>query len=1031
MKTLVLHISDIHIKNQKNTASDRLKLVPQAVRNGEVDVTSVIVIVSGDVAYSGTEAEYAIAKVDWETLVGSLKGEFPNASISFLATPGNHDCVLKGGDQSVRKILLEKVRDENHAFDDQVIGTIASAQANFKTFLQALQSPKPTNNKTEAYQDYEIKNGTHSILVRCYNTALTSSLPELPGQMTYPLSALGQNEPKGAYDYVISVFHHPYNWLNPTIGRKFREHIEATSDLVLTGHEHESASFRKFSYTSGSENDYIEGAVFQESDEPDNSGFNAIWVDLASQTQRLREFSWNGTIFEPQEKGEWVGWTKGRRLAQKDFQVTPAFEAELEDPGAKFEHPARPEGLRLEDIYVFPAVREMSTDAKKHTTQPPKIEGRDLLKRLTTTAKSLIIGRERSGKSTLAKILFHEYYRKGAVPVMVRGEDITPKVLEIEAFENLVKSKLQVQYNNPTLPLFDQLPKNQTVIILDDFDHAKVSPKGRLKLLDIIQQRFERICVFSDSFIQFEELAYGELGTVILEKYRQLELQEFGHFLRGKIIEQWYGIGSEFSSNPEEINRKIENACTLIDSFLDKSYLPAYPIFILTFLQAIDSAQPLNTSAGSYGQIYEVLVTKALAMGDKTTNIDTKANYLAEMAYWMFDHQTRELSEAEYRIFHAKFQEKYGIRLQSDKLFELLKSSGILTGGDQEFKFKYPYYYYYFVARYFRDNLQNQVIKDQLKGLLTNLHKEDHSNIWIILTHLSKDPFLVDSIVEHAKKIFSDIAPSEFGQDIEFLKGFYALIPKIVLEDKSPDQMREIRRRELEEHHHNNQEWLKDDKQSDEIITLVTKLNAAFRTMEVLGQIVRNFPGSIVGETKYVIVKECYDLGLRVMGFILNMWKDGGEDIVKQVVDLILEKNPNMESREEMHKKIKAFLFTFLELVAFNMVKRISHAVGASALAETYEKVVAANPTRAIKIINTSVKLDTTGFPKREILSLYAELKENVFCQEILRHLVVHHVYLFDTDHKTKQAMCEEMGMEFKNLRSGELSHNDEKRVRN
>jgi hypothetical protein len=103
-----------------------------------------------------------------------------------------------------------------------------------------------------------------------------------------------------------------------------------------------------------------------------------------------------------------------------------------------------------------------------------------------------------------------------------------------------------------------------------------------------------------------------------------------------------------------------------------------------------------------------VLVTKALATGDKETNIDTKATYLAEMAYWMFEHQSKELSELEYRLFHEKYEHKYGIRLSKEKLFETLRSGAILAGGGQEFRFKYPYYYYYFVARYFRDNLRPQ-----------------------------------------------------------------------------------------------------------------------------------------------------------------------------------------------------------------------------------------------------------------------------------------------------------------------------------
>jgi hypothetical protein len=53
-------------------------------------------------------------------------------------------------------------------------------------------------------------------------------------------------------------------------------------------------------------------------------------------------------------------------------------------------------------------------------------------------------------------------------------------------------------------------------------------------------------------------------------------------------------------------------------------------------------------------------------------------------------------------------------------------------------------------------------------------------------------------------------------------------------------------------------------------------------------------------------------------------------------------------------------------------------------------------------------------------------MKDNVFCQELLRHLVVHHFYLFHSDPKTKQAICDEIGIEFKRVIRGELSRSED-----
>jgi len=75
--------------------------------------------------------------------------------------------------------------------------------------------------------------------------------------------------------------------------------------------------------------------------------------------------------------------------------------------------------------------------------------------------------------------------------------------------------------------------------------------------------------------------------------------------------------------------------------------------------------------------------------------------------------------------------------LEVDKrVFKTLAEVGILAGGGQEYRFKYLYFYYYFVARYLRDNIQSERVRSEIDQLCAKLHKEDHANIWLFLTHL-------------------------------------------------------------------------------------------------------------------------------------------------------------------------------------------------------------------------------------------------------------------------------------------------------
>lgn len=96
---------------------------------------------------------------------------------------------------------------------------------------------------------------------------------------------------------------------------------------------------------------------------------------------------------------------------------------------------------------------------------------------------------------------------------------------------------------------------------------------------------------------------------------------------------------------------------------------------------------------------------------------------------------------------------------------------------------------------------------------------------------------------------------------------------------------------------------------------------------------------------------------------------------------------------------------------------------------ETYEKIQRQHPTNAIRLIHTSVKLDTICFPRKEIVKFHGELGKSLFCQQLLKHLVDQHFYLFHTDYKIKQAICEELGIKFEKLRALEHVSQAQKRV--
>ena len=275
--------------------------------------------------------------------------------------------------------------------------------------------------------------------------------------------------------------------------------------------------------------------------------------------------------------------------------------------------------------------------------------------------------------------------------------------------------------------------------------------RGRIKLLQELTKQYDRICILGNEILQFEELAFGQVSGAILGDFAHFEILEFGHQLRSALIEKWYSLGVEFIEEPFDIEKKVTAAESVIDALLGKSFLPSFPISILTTLQAIESATPVNSSAGTYGKLYEVLITQELA-GCKATsfNFDTRQTYLSDLAFWMFSRSKRRFTDNDWLDFHDEYVGTYRVPYAKRDFEQDFTRAGIIQKRDELFEFRHPYVYYYFVARYFRDHLHKNETKRTVSELCDKLYIEEHSSIWLFLTHLSKDPFIVSCIAEHA-----------------------------------------------------------------------------------------------------------------------------------------------------------------------------------------------------------------------------------------------------------------------------------------
>jgi len=92
MPILLVHLGDMHIRNADDEVLRRVDHVVAAVRAQRLNPSACIVVVPGDVAFSGKPEQYALADGFFRELLARLEQQFPGVKAEIVFVPGNHDC---------------------------------------------------------------------------------------------------------------------------------------------------------------------------------------------------------------------------------------------------------------------------------------------------------------------------------------------------------------------------------------------------------------------------------------------------------------------------------------------------------------------------------------------------------------------------------------------------------------------------------------------------------------------------------------------------------------------------------------------------------------------------------------------------------------------------------------------------------------------------------------------------------------------------------------------------------------------------
>jgi predicted MPP superfamily phosphohydrolase len=1002
MSLAIVHVSDIHISEKSNLILPKAQAIKAAVQPRLPQGARLLLACSGDVAYSGKTQEYDIAKIFVTDLSANL-ARIPGAQ--FLGTvivPGNHDCNFsKEGD--ARPILLSSVASnlEGTDLNGDSVQQLLKVQSSFFDF-------------ENAFCGREIKGLTDSIgwtisyaypgarvLVRCLNTALFSRLRETGGQLYFPLQAIPLGD--GDSDFVVSMFHHPYGWLAPDNSREFRRQIESVSDLVLTGHEHDGDSYTRTSRT-GEETGYVEGAALQADTD---TGFNLIVVEFPSNTYQVYPFRWTGEMYEPSPSEAHI-FTRKQSLICSRFENTPEFLKYLDDVGTGFSYPGR--NLTLRDLFVYPELKMASVTSKSQTT----IHGAALLSFISQRDNVHIAGAPSSGKTTLARAIYLDLQRDcNLVPILLNGRNL--KGSSKDDLEKVLDSAFKEQYRETQLERFRQLDREKKVLLIDDWHAYRAPSKTRKKLLDAAKAVFGKVVLFSDEISLFQLLTdTAEDGSASDAEF--CEIKQFGHRLRSELIRKWHGLSTDLDDL--EFTSRVSTSENLLDTLVRKGIVPSWPVFILSVLQASSLAVEETASYGSYGHLYEALLTRRMAESSKRRNtLGLKYAYLALVAYELFRADKAVLSESELRKVHASYESEYHVTVDAQELWVELENAHVLIRSGDEFRFRYRYAYYFFVAKYFQLGIGNveeaHILRARLSYMVRCVHDEDCANILIFYIYLTKDRELIEEMLAVASRIYSEKEPAHLTSDVEFVNSLRSRSPDILIENGDIEKNRDARRSHMDatgDLDERDVRALAKTEYSDDISD-VLKIEFAFKSLHVMGQVVKNFPLDLRGDLKLALTRQSYELTLRTLRTYLGAIEANVAEVLSLFDSALRKLEPfSKRTNEEIRDISQTAVVRLTEFAIFGMIKRLSLAVGVVDLKETYHHVrqLAGEDDVPTRLIDLSIKLDHFNrVPISDVEELEHLLRSNITAYTILKLLIAEFLHLFPCDYKTEQRMVE------------------------
>lgn len=1019
----IIHLSDFHL-NKEILASNHKRILDALIKDMEqfeIGDDSILIF-SGDFLNCGGKNMNSLEENNFNVfkrlVFDPIYEKFPNLKNRTFFCAGNHDInrgAIKTTDKVVKENLIKEGRYRQEIYKElrsnNVVGFekynefVSEFYINFKgnKDISNLES-----NFSFNLNEYKVGISSLNSSFLCYDDNDRGNILISEEQIKESIEFIGECDVK------IAILHHPISFLHES--EKIEELLQKEYDLVFVGHTHKVK--QEFKQTLNGICFFSNGKSLngEESEKIDYINGYTIIDYIPNQTLKvhLRNYSNICNKFIPNNE---YGNNEGiyevsinkniDNEKEKTLEISDDFKIFLNDAGVDFTHKYK-EKITLKDIYVFPNLESFNTPNSSEEEIRTIIKSKELLNNINNSKSNriVILGDKSSGKSSFCKVCFQEIFEKeNFYPIFIQGEEIK----DLKRIEKLKNRLLNEQYSSSKIPI-----SKKAFLIIDDFNNTKIRPEYLKNFLkDLIESDFSFILIWD------EYLTLNDIFDSLISKMDVYEILPFGRKDRYDLIKKWLDL-NDIGKNKVSIPYGIEK---IINQVIGKNLVPSYPFYILIILQTTELIPNEDFQESTLGHYYDVLIKASLIKNTPLNKeIEKFESYLSTLSYFFYKNRKEELSEDEFIKFHDNYKKEYGVgnNFGFKKTIENLSNSNIIYEVNEVYRFRYNYVYYYFLGKYLADNItRDENIKKEITYIAKTLYYTSSANTYLFLSHHSKSEFVIDTILDIARDIFPKERMINFSDDIAEINNLVTDTSEKLILDISTSY-EENKTNELEQYD-NEVINIKEEENLNEI-DFISNINKSFKTIEILGLILKNKYASLKATEKISIARELYSLGLRVISTIFRLLLQDRNSIKEDLIKLI--GNDNTYTKSEKEQLAKRIILNMHYMTAYTIIKRISNSVATKDLEITFNSIKEEMINNyAVQLIDISNRFEySSDFPFEKVNHLVELFKNNKFPQFLLKRFAFNYLRMFPMIDRDRQKVCDKLGIPINQQRQAQIT---------